>query len=259
MRLNGKTCLVTGAAGGIGSALTKLFLSQGAQVIATDLDLAALETKFADANTDTLHLRALDITDPTAIAALNDSLEAENLPINVLVNNAAAIRIGALLDASPEDLDLVYRVNMRGTMMMMQGFMPGMIARGGGTILNMASLAGVHAMYERFAYGASKAAIVMMTRSVAVDYVAKGIRANCICAARVETPFIRSYLTEYYPDEVEERFEALSKYQPTGRMITADEVAQMAVYLCAEESAMVNGQAFTIDGGVTAGDRAPAT
>ncbi|WP_373356261.1 SDR family NAD(P)-dependent oxidoreductase [Pseudoroseicyclus sp. CXY001] len=259
MRLEGRTCLVTGAAGGIGTALTHRFLDEGARVIATDLDPEALREHYAArASDDRLHLAGLDITKAEQIAALVAELEGSGRAPDVLINNAAAIRIGALLDAKPEDLDLVYGVNMRGTMLVTRAVLPGMIARGGGTVLNMASLAGVHAMYERFAYGASKAAIVMMTRSIAVDYVARGIRANCICAARVATPFVRSYLEEYYPGEVEERFDALSRYQPTGRMIQADEVAQMAVYLCSAESAMVNGQSFVMDGGVTAGDRAPA-
>lgn len=110
-------------------------------------------------------------------------------------------------------------------------------------------------MHERFAYSASKAAIVMMTRAIAIDYVDEGIRSNCICPARVETPFVTGYLQRYYPDEVAERFAALSRYQPVGRMIRPDEISAMAVFLASDESAMITGQSFVIDDGVTAGDQ----
>lgn len=258
MRLKDKTCFITGAAGGIGMAMVTAYLAEGARVIATDQDGVALASAAAGVvaeHCDRLFLRNLDVTNDAMIAALNASLEAEGLAPDVLVNNAAAIRIGKLLDTAPEDLDLVYSVNMRGLLQVTRGFLPGMIARGGGNVLNMASLAGVHAMHERFAYSASKAAIVMMTRAIAIDYVDEGIRSNCICPARVETPFVTGYLQRYYPDEVEERFAALSRYQPVGRMIRPDEVAAMAVFLASEESAMITGQSFVIDGGVTAGDQ----
>lgn len=258
MRLKDKTCLITGAAGGIGMAMVTAYLSEGARVIATDQSRAAMASAaeiVAEEYRGRLFLRDLDVTDSDMIAALNVSLEAEGLAPDVLVNNAAAIRIGKLLDTTPEDLDLVYAVNMRGLLQVTRGFLPGMIARGGGNVLNMASLAGVHAMHERFAYSASKAAIVMMTRAIAIDYVDEGIRSNCICPARVETPFVTGYLQRYYPDEVAERFAALSRYQPVGRMIRPDEVAAMAVFLASDESAMITGQSFVIDGGVTAGDQ----
>ncbi|MFE3838223.1 SDR family NAD(P)-dependent oxidoreductase [Pseudogemmobacter sonorensis] len=258
MRLDGKTCLITGAAGGIGMAMVAAFLAEGARVIATDRDLAAIETAAAALPAGMpgrLYPHALDVTDDAMISALNQRLEAAGLGPDVLVNNAAAIRIGKLLDTAPQDLDLVYSVNMRGLLQVTRGFLPGMIARGGGNVLNMASLAGVHAMHERFAYSASKAAIVMMTRAIAIDYVDDRIRSNCICPARVETPFVTGYLQRYYPDEVEERFQALAAYQPLGRMIRPDEVAAMAVFLASDESAMISGQSFVIDGGVTAGDQ----
>lgn len=256
MRLDGKTCLITGAGGGIGMAMIEAFLAEGAVVVATDLDAEALAGQCAALpGGERVVARRLDVTDPGGIATLEAQLAAEGFEVNVLVNNAAAITIGKLLDATLEDLRLVFGVNVEGTFNVTKAFLPGMIAHGGGTVLNMASLASVRAMHERFAYSSSKAAIAMMTRSIAVDYVKDGIRANCICPARVHTPFIENYLSKYYPGEEKERFAALSRYQPVGRMIQPSEVASMAVYLCSDESAMVNGGSFVIDGGVMAGDQ----
>lgn len=256
MRLDGKTCLITGAAGGIGLAMTKAFLAENATVVATDLDADGL-SKLCEGlpGPGRVMVRRLDVTDPDGLATLATSLEAEGVLVDVLVNNAAAITIGKLLDASLDDIRLVFGVNVEGLFNVTRAFLPAMIARGGGTVLNMASLASVRAMHERFVYSASKAAIQMMTRSIAVDYVEQGIRANCICPARVHTPFIEGYLAKYYPGEENERFEALSRYQPVGRMIRPDEVASAAVYLCSDEAAMVTGESLVIDGGVMAGDQ----
>lgn len=261
MRLTGKTCLITGAAGGIGLAMTRAFLAEGARVIMTDLagpDLegraAALGADAALSAGDRLLPLALDVTDPDSIEAARASLAARGWHVNVLVNNAAVIAIGNLLDTSNEDLNRIFRVNVEGLLNVTRVFLPPMIEAGGGVVLNMASLAGVRAMYERFAYGASKAAIVMMTRSIAVDFVKQGIRANCICPARVHTDFIEGYVRRYYPDAFEARMQGYAAYQPVGRMIRPDEVAQAAVYLCSEESAMVTGTSLLVDGGVMAGD-----
>lgn len=256
MRLEGKTCLVTGAAGGIGMAMVEAFLREGAVVVASDLDADLLAERCASVpGGERVLVRRLDVTDPGCIAALETGLSEDGVFLNVLVNNAAAITIGKLLEASVEDLRLVFGVNVEGLFNVTKAFLPGMISRGGGTVLNMASLASVRAMHERFVYSASKAAIAMMTRSIAVDYVKDNIRANCICPARVHTPFVENYLAKYYPGEEKQRFEALSRYQPAGRMIRPSEVAAMALYLCSDESAMVTGGSFVIDGGVMAGDQ----
>jgi len=255
MRLKNKTCLITGASGGIGTAMVEAFLAEGATVVATDLDTASMAARATEfGGGDRLVLKPLDVTDPAASVALAAELEAVGILVDVLVNNAAAITIGKLLDATVADMQLVLGVNVVGLFNVTKGFLPGMIARGGGNVLNMASLASVRAMHERFAYSSSKAAIAMMTRSIAIDYVADGIRSNCICPARVHTPFVEGYLAKYYPGEEKERFAKLEKYQPIGRMIQPHEVASMAVYLASDESAMVTGQSFVIDGGVTAGD-----
>lgn len=259
MRMAGKTCLITGAARGIGLAMSQAFLAEGARVVMSDRDEAELARAAAGLGVPERTLAVpLDVTSAASIEAARAAAEEAGFAIDVLVNNAAAITIGKLLDTKADELRHLLNVNVEGLFNVTHAFLPGMIARGGGVVLNMASLAGVRAMHERFAYGATKAAIAMMTRSIAVDYVADGIRANSICPARVHTAFVEDYIARYYPGEEEERFALYSRYQPVGRMIRPDEVAAMAVYLCSDESAMVTGQTMVIDGGVTAGDQPPA-
>lgn len=254
-RLQGKTVLVTGAARGIGLAIAQSFLREGARVVLSDINSALLHESLGalGVNENAMGV-ALDITDNRSIEQARSDMAASGFDIDVLVNNAAAIVIGNILETSSDDLRRVLGVNVEGTFNMMKAFLPGMIDRGGGVILNMASLASVWAMHDRFAYSATKAAISMMTRSVAIDFVDKGIRANCICPARVHTEFVEDYVKKYYGDQQESYMNKLSRYQPIGRMITTEEVASMAIYLCSNESAMVTGGSFVIDGGVMAGD-----
>ncbi|MEP1215668.1 MAG: SDR family oxidoreductase [Marinobacter sp.] len=261
MRLEGKTCLITGAAGGIGLAMSRAFIAEGARVVMTDLATSQLEQRaqellaadVAEAK-DRLLTIAMDVTDAMSIKSVYDSLAEKNWPVNVLVNNAAVITVGDLLNTSNEDFNRVFKVNVEGLLNVTRAFLPAMISAGGGNVLNMASLAAVRAMHDRFAYGASKASIQMMTRSIAVDFVSHGIRANCILPARVHTDFIEGYIKQYYPGEEDARMEEYSRYQPIGRMIKPEEVAHAAVYLCSDESAMVTGTSMLIDGGVMAGD-----
>jgi 2-keto-3-deoxy-L-fuconate dehydrogenase len=255
MRLQGKTILITGAARGIGLAMATEFVKEGARVVMSDLDeqtVAASAAKLG--RPDQLLAIALDVTSPDSIATAAQRMRDAGFDINVLVNNAAAITIGNILNTSLEDMRKVFGVNVEGTFNVTKAFLPGMIERGGGVVLNMASLAAVRAMHDRFAYSATKAAIAMMTRSIAVDFVKQKIRANCICPARVHTEFVEGYVRKYYAGQEAEYMKKLSEYQPIGRMIRPEEVAQMAVYLCSEESAMVTGAQFLIDGGVMAGD-----
>lgn len=262
MRLEGKTCLITGAAGGIGLAMSRAFIAEGANVVMTDLANSQLEQRAQEllaadatgATADRLLALAMDVTDPASIKSAFNTLAEKNWPVNVLVNNAAVITVGNLLNTSNEDLNRVFKVNVEGLLNVTRAFLPAMISAGSGNVLNMASLAAVRAMHDRFAYGASKASIQMMTRSIAVDFVSQGIRANCILPARVHTDFIEGYIKQYYPGEEETRMEEYSRYQPIGRMIKPEEVAHAAVYLCSDESAMVTGTSMLIDGGVMAGD-----
>ncbi len=254
MRLQGKTVLVTGAARGIGLAISQAFVREGARVVMSDVLETTLNESVAALGTAHVLGVRLDVTDPDSIAQAHETMAAAGMDINVVVNNAAVITIGNILDTTQEDLRKVFGVNVEGTFNVTKALLPGMIARGGGVVLNMASLAAVRAMSERFAYGASKAAIAMMTRSIAVDYVKQGIRANCICPARVHTDLVEGYVKKYFPGQEAAYMQKYAEYQPIGRMIRPDEVASMAVYLCSEESAMVTGASFLIDGGVMAGD-----
>jgi NAD(P)-dependent dehydrogenase (short-subunit alcohol dehydrogenase family) len=252
MRMQGKTALVTGGATGIGFAIASGFLGEGARLVLADLDLDRARESAAKLGGD-VHCVAMDVGDPDSVRrACEDVVRAKFYP-SVLVNNAGIIHVGTVLQAELEDLRRVYRVNVEGVFLVTKAFLPGMIERGGGVILNMASLASLTAMHDRFVYSSSKAAVMMMTRSVALDFVKQGIRANCICPARVHTEMVDNYLKTAYAGREAETFRKFSEYQPVGRMIKPEEIANMAVYLCSDESAMVTGASFLIDGGVMMG------
>jgi NAD(P)-dependent dehydrogenase (short-subunit alcohol dehydrogenase family) len=172
--------------------------------------------------------------------------------VDILVNNAGIAHIGTIEQTTPDDLDRLYRVNVFGVYLCARAAVPIMLRQGGGVILNMASVASLIGIPDRFAYSMTKGAVLTMTRSIAVDYVKRGIRCNCICPARVHTPFVDGYLARNYPGRESEMMKVLSDYQPIGRMGRPEEVAQLALYLCSDEAAFVTGQAYPIDGGVTA-------
>lgn len=254
MRLNGKTALITGAATGIGFAIATAFLREGARVVLADLDLdrARDQARTLQADDSVLAVK-MDVSNPDSVATAAEACRRADFNIDVLVNNAGVIHVGTILETTLEDLQRVYRVNVEGVFNVTRAFLPGMIEGGGGVLLNMASLASLTAMHDRFAYSSSKAAVMMMTRSVALDFVKQNIRANCICPARVHTDMVDNYLKTAYAGREEETFRQFSEYQPVGRMIRPDEIAQMAIYLCSDESQMVTGSSFLIDGGVLMG------
>jgi NAD(P)-dependent dehydrogenase (short-subunit alcohol dehydrogenase family) len=175
---------------------------------------------------------------------------AESGRIDILVNNAGIAHIGTVESTTEADLDRIYSVNVKGVHLCSQAAVPAMVKEGGGVILNLASIASLIGLTDRFAYSMSKGAVLTMTRSIAVDYVKQGIRCNCICPARVHTPFVDGYLRDTYPGREEEMFKQLSEYQPIGRMAEPDEVAALALYLCSDEASFITGQAYPIDGGV---------
>jgi len=253
MRMQGKTALVTGAGSGIGLAIAEGFLAQGARVVAADLAARPPEALAAAVAEGRALGVQMDVTEPDGVQEALSACAAAGFDVDVLVNNAGVIHVGTILQTPLEDLRRVYRVNVEGVFNVTQAFLPGMIERGGGVILNMASLASLTAMHDRFAYSSSKAAVMMMTRSVALDFVKQNIRANCICPARVHTSMVDNYLKTAYAGKEEETFRRFSEYQPVGRMIRPDEIAGMAVYLCSDESQMVTGSSFLIDGGVMMG------
>ncbi|MCC7039299.1 MAG: SDR family oxidoreductase [Burkholderiales bacterium] len=254
MRLHGKTALVTGAATGIGLAIARALAREGARLVVADIDLDRARHQAATLCDGAMALAVrMDVADPASVHDACGVVRAAGFEPDVLVNNAGVIHVGTILQTELEDLRRVFRVNVEGVFNVTKALLPGMIERGGGVILNMASLASVTAMHDRFAYSATKAAVQMMTRSVALDFVKSGIRANCICPARVHTEMVDNYLKTSYAGKEEETFRRFSEYQPIGRMIRPDEIGHLAVYLCSDESAMVTGSSFLIDGGVLAG------
>ena len=177
-------------------------------------------------------------------------MAAEIGRLDILVNNAGIAQVGTIEQTSPDDLDRLYAVNVRGVFLCSKAAVEIMLPQGHGVILNMASIASLVGVPERFAYSMTKGAVLTMTMSVAIDYVKRGIRCNCICPARVQTPLVDGYLRQNYPGREAEMRRVLEQYQPIGRMCTPEEVAALALYLCSDEAAFVTGQAYPIDGGV---------
>jgi 2-keto-3-deoxy-L-fuconate dehydrogenase len=252
--LQRKVAIVTGAGSGIGAAIARLFGRQGATVVAVDLvEAAAEETALAVTRSGgQASAAACDVSDATAVDAVIGRIASTHPRIDILVNNAGIAHIGSIEQTTPEDFDRLFRVNVRGVYLCARAAVPIMLRQGGGVILNMASIAALVGLPDRFAYSMTKGAVVTMTRSIAVDYVKRGIRCNCICPARVHTPFVDGYLATHYPGREKDMFATLSAAQPIGRMGTTDEIAALALYLCSDEAAFVTGQAYAIDGGVTA-------
>ena len=245
-RLNGKRAAVTGGGSGIGEAICKRFAEEGAEVAVLDRDAdAAKKVAYAFGGTAV----ECDIADEASVAAAFAQLA--DRPVDILVNNAGIAHIGTVTGTEPEDFDRVMRVNVRGPYLCTRAAVGPMLERGSGCILNLASVASTLDIPDRFAYSTSKGALYSMTLSVARDYVDKGIRCNCLCPARVHTPFVDNYLKENYPGQEEEMFAKLSATQPIGRMAKPAEIAALATYICSDEASFITGSAFDIDGGFT--------
>ena len=251
-QLTNKSAVVTGGASGIGEAISILFGQQGAQVAVLDVDEAAAR-RVADrivAAGGKADAHRCDVSSAADTVAAMSAVEKSAGRIDILANIAGVAHVGTVETTTEEDFDRVYRVNVKGMFLSTQAALPIILKGGGGVILNMASIASLIGIPERFAYSTSKGAVLSMTRSIATDYMHKNVRCNCICPARVHTPFVDGYLKAAYPGREREMFQELSAYQPLGRMGKPEEVAQMALYLCSNEASFITGQAFPIDGGV---------
>jgi NAD(P)-dependent dehydrogenase (short-subunit alcohol dehydrogenase family) len=253
VRLPDTTALVTGAGSGIGAAIARRFAREGAFVYVTDRDAASAAATAAAiaAEGGQAVAAALDVTDEAACAAAVAAVEREYGRLDVLVNNAGIGHVGTVLQTTGEDLDRLYAVNVRGVFTLSKAALPGMVARKSGTIVNLASIGGVVGIRDRAAYCATKFAVVGLTQCMALDHAADGVRVNCICPGRVETPFVQARLAEY-PDPEAARRE-MTATQALRRMASPDEIAAAALYLASDEAAFVTGTPFLIDGGWTAG------
>jgi 2-keto-3-deoxy-L-fuconate dehydrogenase len=252
--LTGKTAVVTGAGSGIGAAIARVFAARGAHVAVVDRDEAAarrIADEIAGAGGGATAYRC-DVSQPDGVETLFRQIAAAHPRLDLLINNAGIAHVGTVETTTPDDMDRLYRVNVLGVYLCARAAVPIMLAQGGGVILNMCSVAALVGILDRFAYSMTKGAVLTMTRSIAVDYVKRGIRCNCICPGRVHTPFVDGYLAKNYPGREQDMMKTLSEYQPIGRMGRPEEIAQLALYLCSDEASFITGAAYPIDGGVTA-------
>jgi 2-keto-3-deoxy-L-fuconate dehydrogenase len=251
--LENKIALVTGGGSGIGAAIAEAFARAKAYVFVTDRDeKTARETvqRIHDANGQAEFL-PLDVADEKQCEQVAAQVHRSKQRLDVLVNNAGIGHVGTIDQTTGGDMDRLYAVNVRGIFNVTKAFFSGMIARKSGNIINLASIGGVVAVRDRLAYCTTKFAVVGFTKSLALDHAKQGIRANCICPGRVETPFVAARLKEY-PDP-EKAYQDMASTQALGRMAKPEEIASAAVYLASDESSFITGTAFLIDGGWSAG------
>ena len=247
-RLAGKTAFLTAAAHGIGRATALAFAREGARVIATDVDQAGLDALARECGAS---VRILDVTDAAAIAAT----AREVGDIQVLFNAAGVVHAGTVLDYSEADWELAFDLNARSMARTIRAFLPGMLAQGGGSIVNIASVAGsVKGVPNRFVYAASKAAVIGLTKAVAADFVTQRVRCNAICPGTVDSPSLKQRIAAQARSSGRSEAEVKAMFvarQPMGRLGTADEIAALAVYLASDEAAFTTGSVMIADGGMS--------
>jgi len=251
--LQNKIALITGAGSGIGAAIAETFVRANAFVYVTDRDEKSGHETVARirAHKGEAEFIGFDVTDEVLCQGAADQVHIAKQRLDILVNNAGIGHVGSLLQTSGADMDRLYAVNVRGMFNVTKAFLPRMIERGSGNIINLASIGGVVAVRDRLAYCTTKFAVVGFTKSIALDHATQGIRCNCICPGRVETPFVAARLKEY--PNPEKAYQEMAATQAIGRMGKPEEIAHAAVYLASDESAFVTGAAFLIDGGWSAG------
>lgn len=251
--LSGKTVLVTGAGSGIGEAIARAQCAHLAHVVVSDRnwDEAKRVSDSIIADGGSAQAVELDVSNADECNAVAEKVLSEHGKLDILVNNAGIGHVGTILNTESSDLERLFAINVRGMFDLTKAFIPSMIERKNGVIVNIASIGGVLAIRDRIAYCTTKFAVVGMTKCIALDHALDGIRANAICPGRVETPFVRSRLAEY-PDP-EAAYKEMSSTQAIGRMGKPEEVAAACVYLSSDEAAFVTGTALELDGGWAVG------
>lgn len=245
--LKNKVAVVTGSGSGIGQAIAITLAKQGAVVHILELNKEAAQGTLAIIQEygGEAHVHSCDVSDQASVVAIFNSIDK----IDILINNAGIAHIGTAENTTEADFDKIYQINIKGVYNCLHAVIPLMKRNGGGTILNMASIAATLGIQDRFAYSMSKAAVANMTLTVAKDFIRDNINCNSISPARVHTPFVDGYLAKNFPDNQEEMFEKLSKTQPIGRMARPEEIATLALYLCSDEAKFITGTDYPIDGG----------
>ena len=253
LRLDGRAAVVTGGGSGIGRAIACRLAERGARVGVLDLaqDHAEETTRQIESSGGVALSLTADVTSAKAVSGAFDQIESEFGPLRVVINNAGIAAVGSVTNTDVEDLDRLYEVNVKGVYHGIREAVNRMKAHGqGGAITNLASIASLIGVADRFAYSMTKGAVLSMTYSTAIDHLPDGIRCNCVCPARVHTPFVDGYLRDHFPGQEAEMFKTLSQYQPIGRMGTPEEVATLVLYLSCDESSFITGAALPLDGGV---------
>jgi 2-keto-3-deoxy-L-fuconate dehydrogenase len=242
-RLNGKRAFITAAGQGMGRAAAVAFAQEGATVWATDVNANSLGTLEGARGITT---RVLDVTDAQAVARV--AREAGD--VDVLFNCAGFVHHGTIMECSEQDWDASFDINVKSMYRVTRALLPGMLKRGRGSIINMASIASsIRGIPNRFVYGATKAAVLGLTKSIAADYVKQGIRCNAVCPGTVDTPSLQDRINAL-PDPVEARKQFIAR-QPMGRLGTTDDIVPLLIYLASDESSFATGVAFSVDGGMT--------
>ena len=251
----GKAVLVTGGSRGLGAAMCRAYAKHGADIVISSRkqDNCELLAQEIEKETGRRPLPfAAHAGQWSDLERLADAAYRHFGRVDILINNAGIASVGNVEACTPEELDRIYQVNVKGMYHCLHFAIPAMVQAGGGCVVNLASVASYLGISERFAYSMSKGAVLSMTMSIARDYIDSGIRCNCICPGRVHTPFVDGYLAKNYSEEERpEMFRKLSEWQPIGRMGTPGEIAGLVAYLTSEQASFITGSAFEIDGGVT--------
>lgn len=247
--LHNKKAAITGAGSGIGLAIAQVFAQQGAEVYILDLNEATAQSAVQSIleQGGKAHAYACDVSNQPKVKAVFQEIGA----LDILVNNAGIAHIGNAENTSEADFDRVMNINVKGVYNCLHAAIPLMKAKGGGVILNMASIAATIGIPDRLAYSTAKGAVLSMTLATAKDYLKQNIRCNCISPARVHTPFVDGFLSKNYPGQEAEMYDKLAKTQPIGRMAKPNEVAYLALYLCSDEAGFITGCDYPLDGGFT--------